>query len=145
MRNAFEARQEVHSLIVKPKQVIRRSQKLKIRDVRQLIVPPRLMNRGIRSGAFVKRIAQVLQGRSDHPQSTSGAGDDLAELSISRSSAMRKFRAVVAFRAGSAKLKEIAIPGTAKTAGVRRVSARRGVVVAQLVKSSISSFKIRGS
>ena len=80
MRNTFEAGQEVHSPIVKPKQVIRKGQELKIRDVRQLIVPPQRMNRGVRSEVLVKRRVQVQRGRGDHPQSTSGACDDL-ELS----------------------------------------------------------------
>ena len=38
------------------------------------------MNRSVRSEALVKRIVQVLQGRSDDPRSTGGTGRDL-ELS----------------------------------------------------------------
>ena len=77
MRNTFEAGQEVRSPIVEPRQVIRRSRELKIRDFRQLIVPPRRINRGVRSEVLVKRIVQALQGRSDDLRSTSGTGGDL--------------------------------------------------------------------
>ena len=80
MRNTFKAGQEVHSPIVEPRQAIRRGRELKIRDVRQLIVPPRRVNRCVRSEALVERIVQILQGRGDDPRSTSGAGGDL-ELS----------------------------------------------------------------
>ena len=80
MRNTFKAGQKVHSPIVEPRQAIRRSRELKIRDVRQLIVPPRRVNRGVRSEALVERIVQVLQSRGDDPRSTSGASGDL-ELS----------------------------------------------------------------
>ena len=80
MRNTFEASQEVDSPIAKPRQAIRRSREFEIRDVRQLIMPPRRMNRGVRGEALVKRIVQVLQCRSDDPRSTSGTRRDL-ELS----------------------------------------------------------------
>ena len=46
----------------------------KIRDVRQLIVPPG------RSEVLVRSLVQVLQGRGDDPRSTNGAGVNL-ELS----------------------------------------------------------------
>ena len=77
MKNTFEAGQEVHSPIVEPRQAIRRSRELKIRDVRQLTVPPQRMNRGVRSKALVKRIVQILQRNRDDPRSASGSGGDL--------------------------------------------------------------------
>ena len=80
VRNTLEAGQEVHNPIVKARQVIRRIREVKIRDVRQPIVPPRRTNRGVRSEVLVKRIVQVLQDRSDDPRLTSGVGGDL-ELS----------------------------------------------------------------
>ena len=73
-------RQGVHNPVVKARRVIRRSGEVKIRDVCQLIVPPRRTNRGVRSEVLIKRIVQVLQNRSDDPRSTGGVGGDL-ELS----------------------------------------------------------------
>ena len=43
-------------------------------------MPPRRVNRNVRSQALVERVVQVLQSRSDDPRSTSGTGGDL-ELS----------------------------------------------------------------
>jgi hypothetical protein len=78
--HTFEAGQEVHRPIVIPRQTIRRGRDLEIRHVCQLIVPPRRVNRGVRSEALVECIVQVLQGRSDDPRSTGRTGGDL-ELS----------------------------------------------------------------
>jgi len=78
--HTIEASQEVHCPVVISRQTVRRGRELEICDVRQLIVPPRRMNRSVRGEALVKRIVQVLQGRGDDPRSTGGAGRDL-ELS----------------------------------------------------------------
>jgi len=43
-------------------------------------MPPRRVNRNVRSQALVERVVQVLQSRSDDSRSTSGTGGDL-ELS----------------------------------------------------------------
>jgi len=40
-------------------------------------MPSRRVNRSVGSQALVKRMVQVLQGRSDDPRPTSGAGSDL--------------------------------------------------------------------
>ena len=65
-RNTFKAGQGVHNTIVKPGQA-----------VRQLIVPLLHMTDVGASEASVKGTAQVLQVRSDDPQSTGGVGGDL--------------------------------------------------------------------
>ena len=54
-------------------------------------MPPRRMNRGVRSEALVKDIVQVLQVRSDDPRSIGGVSGDL-EL------CKRKSTTAVAFR-----------------------------------------------
>jgi len=78
--HTVEASQEVHRPIVISRQAIRRGRELEIRDVCQLIMPPRGVDRSVRSKALIKRVVQVLQGRSDDPRSTGGTGRDL-ELS----------------------------------------------------------------
>ena len=75
-----KAGQEVNGPIVNSGETVRRSWQLKIRDVGQLVVPPRRMDRSVGSQALVKRMVQVLQRRGDDPRSTSRAGSDL-ELS----------------------------------------------------------------
>ena len=72
--HTFEASQEVHCPIVISRQTVRWGRELEICDVRQLIVPPRRVNRSVRGEALVKRIVQVLQGCSDDPRSTGGTG-----------------------------------------------------------------------
>ena len=72
--------QEINSPIVKSRQTIRRGRQLEIRDVGQLVMPPRRVNRSVGGQALVKRELQALQGSSDDPRSTSGTGGDL-ELS----------------------------------------------------------------
>ena len=67
IRHTVEASQEVHRPIVISRQTVRRGRELEIRDVCQLIVPPRRVNGSVRSEALIKRVVQVLQGRSDDP------------------------------------------------------------------------------
>ena len=45
----IKAGQEVHGRVVKPGETVGRSRKLKIRNVRQLIVPPRRVNGSVRA------------------------------------------------------------------------------------------------
>jgi len=75
-----EASQEVDGPIVKSRQTICRSWQLEIRDIRQLIMPPRRVNRSVGRQSLVEGMVQVLQGRSDNPRSTGGTGRNL-ELS----------------------------------------------------------------
>jgi len=72
----FKAGQEVNSPIVESGETVRRSRKLEIRNVSQLVMPPRRVERSVGSQALVKREVQVLQGGSDDPRSTSGTGSD---------------------------------------------------------------------
>ena len=75
-----KASQEVDSPVVNSGETVRGSRQLKVRDISQLVMPPRRMDRSVGSQALIKRMVQVLQGRGDDPRSTSGAGSDL-ELS----------------------------------------------------------------
>jgi hypothetical protein len=80
MGRTSKASQEANSPIIKSGQSVRRSRQLEIRDVGQLVVPPRRVKRSVGSQALVERKVQILQRRSDDPRSTSGTGSDL-ELS----------------------------------------------------------------
>ena len=136
MSKTSEVGQEVHSPIVSPRQVIRRSQELKIRGVRQLIVPPRPTNRGFRSEVLVNRLVQVLQGRSDGLQFTSGIGGDLELSSFEILSGGRRNRRLsspsrldVVWRRRH-ETERLCISGSYEDNGVRRVSERKRVVEA---------------
>ena len=80
MERTSETSQEVDSPVAKSWQTVRRGRQLEIRDIGQLVVPPRRVKRSVWSQALVERKVQVLQRRSDDPRSTSGTGSDL-ELS----------------------------------------------------------------
>jgi len=73
----IEAGQETHGPIVKPNQTIRMIRQLKVRDVRQLVVPPRGVGGIGRAQALIERVVQTLQRRGDDPRPTGGTGRDL--------------------------------------------------------------------
>jgi len=140
-----KASQEVNGPIVNSGKTVRRSRQLEIRDVGQLIMPPRRVDRSVGSQALVKRMVQVLQGRSDDPRSTSRAGRDL-ELSGFEvlndgggNGGLRSFPGVYVVGGGCSEPERVCGSGSCEGSEKRRKMERW--VHAQLEKSSISLFK----